>query len=242
MIVSIHQPAYLPWLGYFHKIALSDVFIFFETTQFEKNSFINRNKIKTSNGPVWLTVPVKLENHLEKKINEIALANKVWQGAHWKTIEYNYKKSKYWGIYSNQLRELYQKEYFNIADLCYDQLLLITNWLQIKTKIIRSIDLRNYESKKQQVVLDICLDLKADLYISGKLGKNYLEEKKFEEQGIKVFFQDYQPPHYQQLWGGFVPYLGIIDLLFNEGHQSLEIIFKGNIPKNNLISNNVYEK
>lgn len=233
MIISIHQPAYLPWLGYFHKIALSDVFVFFETTQFEKNSFINRNKIKTSNGPIWLTVPVKLENHLEKKINKIPLANKIWQDNHWKSIEYNYKKSKYWDVYSSQLRELYQKEYLNIADLCYDQLVLIMNWLQIKTKIIRSADLRNYESKKQQVVLDICLDLKADLYISGKLGKNYLEEKKFEERGIKVFFQDYQHPQYQQLWGIFTPYLGIIDLLFNEGLQSLEIIFKENVLKNN---------
>ena len=145
MILSIHQPAYLPWLGYFHKINLADKFIFFDTTQFEKNSFINRNKIKAVNGPIWLTVPLKTKDHFLKSMTEIEIAGQEWREKHWKAIELNYKKAKYWPAYSGRLRELYKKEYDNIADLCYDQLTLFLDCLGIKSKIVRSSELKSFQ-------------------------------------------------------------------------------------------------
>jgi len=236
MTVTIHQPAYLPWIGYFHKIYLSDVFVYFDTTQFEKNSFINRNKIKTAQGSSWLTVPVKLKDHFEKEIREIELGDQKWKKTHWKTIEFNYKKAKYWGLYSKELEELYNRDYNNISDVCYEQLLLIIKWLEIDVKIIKSSDLKEYNSRKHDLILEICKDLNTDLYISGKLGKDYIIEKDYEEAGIELYYQDYIHPKYNQLWGeGFVSYMSIIDLLFNEGPESMKVVLKGNMKKRALL-------
>lgn len=244
MITSIHQPAYLPWLGYIHKINLADTFIFFDTTQFEKNSFINRNKIKTANGPVWLTVPVKTQGHFAKEIRQIEPAGQVWREKHWLTIEMNYKKSKYWPQYSEALRELYKKEYDNIADLCYDQLILLLGWLNVKTKVIRSSELKPRQSKKMDLVLNILAEVKASSYISGALGRDYIDRKAFQDKNIKLYYQSYEHPGYTQLWGGeFLKYMSVIDLLFNEGDKSLEILMSGNIVKQDLINNpKLYEK
>lgn len=94
MILSAHQPAYLPWLGYFHKIAISDVFVILDEVQFEKNSFINRNKIKTSNGSVWMSVPINIDGHMNKTIRDMEISNKFnWRKKHWKSIYLNYKKA-----------------------------------------------------------------------------------------------------------------------------------------------------
>ena len=106
MILSAHQPAYLPWLGYFDKIIKSDVFVFLDTVQFEKNSFINRNKIKTPQGSVWLTVPVKLKGHLDVPLLKIEIDHKInWQKNHLKSIYLNYKKAPH-----------YKEGYFKIEE------------------------------------------------------------------------------------------------------------------------------
>lgn len=237
MIVSIHQPAYLPWLGYFHKIMLSDVFVYFDTTQFEKNSFINRNKIKTPNGSIWLTVPLKTKGHFHKEIRQIEIANQDWREKHWKAIEMNYKKANYWPQYADQLRELYKKEYNNIASLCYDQLILFLSWLNIKTKVIRSSELKPRQSKKLDLVLDILKEVKASSYISGVLGRDYIDLQRFKDKNIKLYYQSYEHPTYHQLWGGkFQKYMSVVDLLFNEGEKSLEIIMQNNISKSDLIN------
>lgn len=241
MIVSIHQPAYLPWLGYFHKICLSDVFVYLDMTQFEKNSFINRNKIKTSNGPAWLTVPVKLKDHFQREIRDIEIADQKWSEKHWKSIEMNYKKSKYWHNYAEELKKIYENKYDNISDLCWDQLVLFVKLLGIETEIKKSSELSEFDSKKLQLVLDICKETKADIYISGKLGRDYIDEKSFNESGIKLYYQDYDYPSYNQLWSNdFIPYLSIIDLLFNEGPDSLDIIIKNNMTKQALLKK-IYE-
>lgn len=242
MIISIHQPAYLPWLGYFHKIALSDSFVFLDTTQFEKNSFINRNKIKSSQGAIWLTVPVSLGGHFNKQIKEIGLADKNWAEKHWKSIELNYKKSKYWDQYASEFKKIYENDYRTIDQICFDQLMFFIRALGLKTKIIKASGLEKLQSKKQELVMDILEKLKADIYVSGALGKDYLDVKEFNNKGIRLYYQDYQHPQYAQLWGEFQPYMSIIDLLFNQGEGSLEILMSGNISKQELITNlNLYE-
>ncbi len=236
MIISINQPAYLPWLGYFHRIAVSDIFVFFDFTQFEKNSMVNRNKIKTANGSLMLTVPANLGNHFNKKIKEINIADKNWAEKHWKSIEINYKKSKYWDKYAPDLKRIYGgKDYQTIDQICYDQLLFFIGALDIKTKIIKSSDLPEFKSKKQELVLDILKELRADIYVSGALGRDYIDEQKFNDENIKLYYQDYRHPEYEQLWGKFLPYMSVIDLLFNCGEKSLDIIMEGNINKQNLL-------
>jgi len=236
MIVSIHQPAYLPWLGYFHKIMLSDVFVFFDTTQFEKNSFINRNKIKTPQGEQWLTVPVKLKDHFKKEIRQIKLADQNWQKGHWQAIELNYKKAGYWNEYAEKLKKFYEKQHSNIAEACFAQLKMFVEMLGLDVKIVRASELDKFDSKKGDLVLDICEELAADIYVSGSLSKDYLDTDQFRNHGVKVYFQDYQYPIYQQFWGEFLPNLSIIDLLFNEGQKSREVILRNNVSKKDLLT------
>ncbi len=237
-IISIHQPAYLPWLGYFHKIALADIFVFFNTTQFEKNSFINRNKIKTSHGPIWLSVPVSLKDHLQKEIQQIEIADKTWPIKHWKTIELNYVKAPYWPVYSPEIKKLYQKDYQTIDQICYDQLILFNKFLGIKTKIIKSSALPEFTSKKEELVLEILDELRADAYISGALGKEYIHSENFKKRHIRLYYQNYQHPAYQQLWSAdFSPYMSVIDLLFNHGPKSFEILMSENVTQKDLQNN-----
>jgi hypothetical protein len=215
MILSAHQPAYLPWMGYFDKIMKSDIFVFLDMVQFEKNSFINRNKIKTPQGPTWLTVPVKLKGHLKLTLMEIIIDSKYnWQRNHLKSIYLNYKKAPRYEECYFKIEELYQKEYEFISELCWDQLRFWLKEIGIETKLVRSSELPII-SKKSDLIFDLCRYFQADHYISGALGKNYLEEDRFNRADITIEYQDYQHPVYHQLWGDFIPYMGVIDFIMN---------------------------
>lgn len=215
MVVSAHQPAYIPWLGYFEKIKRSDLFIFLDTVQFEKNSFTNRNKIKTSNGPIWLTVPVIKKNHFEKKMNEMLIDNTIhWRKKHLNAIGLAYKKARYFDEFYPKLEKLYEKDYYTLVDVTIEHLKFWLNILDIDTKISYSSELV-VTGKKSDLVLDICKSTHADKYLSGTFGKDYLNLKSFEDNGIEVEFQDYVHPVYEQLYGEFVPNMGIVDLVMN---------------------------
>jgi len=216
MTISIHQPAYNPWLGYINKISLSDLFIFLDTVQFEKNSFINRNKIKTPQGTMWLTIPVQSKNHLNKKLNEIEIDYKQnWIKVHLKSIELNYKKAKNYEIVYEFWEDLLKRKYQYLSDLCFDQLNGIVNLLgNIDTQIIKSSSL-DIEGENSDLILNICKMTSADKYISGILGKDYLQLEDFNKESIKVIFQNFKHPYYKQLWGDFQPCIGVLDYLMN---------------------------
>lgn len=235
MILSSHQPGYLPWLGYFHKIALSDNFVILDDVQFEKNSFINRNKIKNSYGSIWLTVPVLIKGHTKKTIKEIEINNNInWKKKHWKSIYQNYKKAPYFYKYSDFFEELYKQEWKKIIDLLIYTLYFFIKELDIKTNIYQQSNL-NITSSKQQLILDLCKYFNSKLFIFGVLGKNYVDRDLFKKENIKVYFQEYKHPVYPQLWQDFIENLSIIDLLFNVGKEKTKkIIMEGNIIKKDL--------
>jgi len=226
MIVSIHQPAYLPWLGYFHKLALSDVFVVLDKTQFEKNSFINRNKIKTAQGWMWLTVPVETAGKFKNNmLTETKIINRVpWAKKHWKSIELNYSKAPFFNEYADEIKEFYKKEWTYLTDLCYEMLKYFVKTLGITTTLVLSSEMKNVEGFKTDLVINICKELGATTYISGVMGRDYLNEEKFRNENIKLVYQNYKHPRYTQLFGKFEPYMSIIDLLFNYGPESLNII------------------
>ena len=221
MIVTAHQPAYLPWLGYFDKIKRSDIYVFLDTVQYEKNSFTNRNKIKTANGPVWLSVPVIKTNHFEMKMKDMLIdKNYDWQRKHLNAIFLAYKKAAYFEQLFPRLEEMYNKKYDTLVEATFDHLIFWLNYLKIDTKVIRSSEL-NIDSKKSDLVLDICKALNADYYISGSMGVNYLDTDKFKKNGIEVEFQNYQHPIYNQLYGEFIPCMGVVDFAMNTDNYML---------------------
>ncbi len=221
-IVSIHQPAYLPWLGYFDRIQKSDIHVFLDTVQFEKNSFINRNQVKTSDGPVWLTIPVHLEGHMTSTIKDTMIPkNAYWKSKHLKTIFFNYKKAPHFEEKYGKLATFYHNDYYGIegltslSEVCWRSLDFWCQQLSLGIpRPIKSSELF-VTGTKSELVLNICKHLNADKYLSGPFGRDYLDDDAFRKAGIEVVYHDYQHPTYPQLWGDFIPNMGVVDYWMN---------------------------
>jgi len=236
-IITIHQPNYIPWLGFFHKLLISDVYVAFDDVQFEKNSFNNRNKIKTSGGDCWLTIPIITKGKSKETLLNSAEIdnNQNWAKKHLKTIQTNYSKAEFYDSYIDFFEGIYSKNWKTLSELNMNIIQKIIDELQIDTQIILTSEIKNKKEKKDKLVLEICNNLDADVYISGVLGKDYLNTSDFEKEKIDVYFQNYNHPKYSQLWGEFIPNMSIIDLLFNHGPNSKNIIMQGNINKKQII-------
>ena len=216
MILTAHQPAYLPWLGYFDKLIHADVFIFLDSVQYEKNSFTNRNRIKGPQGEIMLTIPVFTKGHTSETLCDTRIDNRFnWRKKHLNTIYMNYKKAPYFEENYLKLERLYNEQEDYLSDFCFNQLKF---WLleinNATTQIIRGSTL-DIDSKKSDLIFDLCTRFQADCYISGALGKNYLDEEKFVKSGISVEYQDYHYPEYPQQWGDYIPCLSILDFWMN---------------------------
>ena len=226
MTVSINQPAYLPWLGYFHRIAISDLHIVLNHVQFEKNSFTNRNKVRTSNGSCWLTVPVRTGGKFGAlPIREVEIDNNSnWCLKHWRTIAQNYAKAPFFDKYANFFEGVYTRKWVSLAELCAEITDFVLRSFAIATPLKQSTELDPQESKGE-LILELCQKVGATTYITGILGRDYLDEPSFARAGIELVFQDFRHPEYTQCkWDGFIPYLAAIDLLFNYGPNSCEHI------------------
>ncbi|MFC2156802.1 WbqC family protein [Acidobacteriota bacterium] len=231
-IVSIHQPAYLPWLGYFHKAALSDVFIFLDTVQFEKNSFTNRNRIMTGQGPIWLTVPLTQKGHIQKKLTEMQITDSdPWKKKHIKSIRLNYSKTPHFNKYFEEIENSISQAGVSFCDFVYSMTSYFFRLLNIDTSFVRSSNLP-VSGEKASLVKNLCKHFQADIYISGALGRDYLNKDEFMKEGIKVIFQDYIHPSYSQLSRTFESGMGIIDVLMNLGaSKTKDLIFSGNVTR-----------
>jgi len=229
MIVSINQPAYFPWLGYFQRIAVSDLHVVLDHVQFEKNSFTNRNRIRTADGWTWLTAPVKTKGRFgECGIKTLELdATSNWREKHWKSLLQNHCKCPYWKDHAAFLEAIYVKEWLYLADLCREMTTYFLKALGIGTPIQYSSNLTPQQAK-DELVLELCKKVGATVYLSGTLGRNYLREPLFTSAGIRVIYQDYHHPVYpQHSRDGFEPYMSILDLLVNCGPESRAVLLQG---------------
>ena len=225
MKVAIHQPNFLPYLGFFDKCDHADILALYDSTQFKKNDYQNRNKIKGKDGWFWLTVPVNY--NFGDAINEIKIDNlKEWKKDHLKSLETYYSRSEYFKKYFPKIKEIYKKNCIFLSDFNIDLIKFVLRELKIKCKIVLSSELE-IKSRGTKALIEICKNLKSMEYISGKDGKKYLDINLFRKTGLNVEFQNYQHPQYNQRFKGFEPYMCILDLLFNEGSNSLKVIRTG---------------
>jgi len=225
MIVGIHQPNYLPYLGFFDKMAKSDIFVIYDDAQFNKSDFQHRNRIRIYHGWKWLTVPV------EKKripINEVKIRNEVktwkgvkWSDAHFRDIHDNYKDAPYYSVYADELIRIYKRTYEKLVDLNMELIRFLMKAFDIDVEIVFSSDL-GFTSKSTQKLVEIVEALGGDVYLSGPKGKDYLDVSLFKRKGIKVVFQDFKHPVYKQRYEGFVPNMAAIDALFNVGKMPVD--------------------
>ena len=226
MILTAHQPTYLPWLGLFNKIHYSDCFVLFDTVQYLPKEWMNRNKIKTVNGEMYLTVPVQKKGFLKKMNKEIKVDNSNnWQRKHLKSIFINYKDTKYFNDYFPFFEDVYTKKWDYLCELNTFILENLLDFLSIKIKILKLSEL-NLEGTKSDLVLNLCKKLNAKTFIFGEQGKNYADINKFNQNNITVMFQKYTHPKYNQNFKNFLSNMSVIDLIFNCGKNSLEIINK----------------
>ena len=231
MILSGHQPEYLPYIGFFNKIILCDLFVLVDHVQFVKKDYQNRNRIRTPQGPAWLTIPVKTSGKYHQKINEVEISNsKDFRKKHRNAIYYNYKKSPYFDLLMPFFDNLYSSDINKLVDINEKIIFFILDILNINTPIVRTSDLIP-DGNKTQMLVNMCKQYKCNTYLSGEGALDYVNESVFNEEDLKSRYRMHKTIEYSQMGEGFSPSLSVIDLIFNCGPtKSYEIIKKsGNI-------------
>ncbi len=223
MIVAVHQPQYLPWLGYFDKINRADIFVLLDNVQFKKNEWQNRNKLKTANGWQWLTVPVMYK--FPQLINEVKINNKdKWQHRQRQAIISNYKKASYWYLLEEFFEEIFSSKWQYISQLNIHVVKKLAELLGITTPIYVASELGEFPEEPDDRLIALTKHFDADTYLAGGGGKGYMNMEKYAERGIEVIFQEYKHPVYNQLFGDFKPFMSVVDLIYNHGEKSLKIL------------------
>lgn len=219
--VLITQSNYIPWKGYFDAIKMADTVVLYDEMQYTKRDWRNRNKIKTSNGPQWLSIPVEVKGKYFQKINETKVSDQKWRTKHWNTILHNYKKAPCFEQYKQELEALYKDESLDyLSQINRKWIEKICFWLNINTPIQWSSEFE-LKGDKTEKLLNICKELEASHYISGPAAKAYMDTQLFEEAGIEIIWMDYSGyPTYSQLHGEFEHGVSILDLLLNVGEEA----------------------
>ena len=222
MRLVVLQPGYLPWLGFFDQMHWADTLVIYDDVQYTKNDWRTRNRIKGTNGPQWLTVPVHF--HLGNLIKDVALPeDKRWVKSHVKSLQFAYAKAKYFDDYFLPIKELIEAPHERLIDLDMALIMYLKGTLGIDAQILYSSRMQVQGSKSQRLI-NICRECGATQYLTGDAARDYLDVKLFEDNGIEVRYHHYKHPEYPQLHGEFIPYLSVIDLLFNCGPESLDYI------------------
>jgi WbqC-like protein len=225
MRVVILQPSYLPWLGYFDQMCKSDVFVIYDDVQYDKNSWRNRNRIKTPQGWQWLTVPVLLKGRNFPLNRDVEInADLPWQSKHLKSIVQNYRQARFFTEFIGTLEGVLTREWKFLFELNIELLYRLKKQLGLETEIHMASELKIGRAGKTERLIEICRYFGADSFLEGDAGKNYIDESLFSNARIRLEYHQYQHPVYQQLHGDFIPYLSVVDLLFNHGSDSKPIL------------------
>lgn len=229
--IAIMQPTFLPWLGFFSLIDAVDEFIFFDNVQFEKRSWQQRNKIRTYDSEIWISVPVSSKGKRRQKIKDTEIIYEGQRSALDKilsTIEVNYKKAPFYQNYSDEITSIFARKPKYISDLNQNIIQWACRKLQINTPFVKSSSL-NVLGAKSDLLVNICKSQISSHYISPPGSKVYLDESTaFQDAKISISYFNYTHPKYKQLHGEFVPYMCVLDLLFNAGPESGKIMRMGN--------------
>jgi hypothetical protein len=237
MILFVHQPEYIPWLGFFDKLARCDTFVIYDDAQFQHGGFHNRNKIRTMHGWEWLTVPIT-HGH-PQTIKDVKIAGVEWKKKQLSVIVNNYQKTPYFKEYFPLIKEAISSNHELLIGLNLHLIKILAEILNIKVKMVRSSEFPYLGKEKNEKLVSMCKLIGADTYIAGSGGKAYVNENLFSEADITIQWHNYEHPNYKQKYEGFQPNMSIIDLLFNTGPQAKETILKGGIINNGYPSDSL---
>lgn len=219
MILSAHQPCYLPWLGWFSKVLSSDIFVILDDVQFEKGSYINRTKIKTAQGEHWLTIPVASDSY-KHKIHEVNASDATWGWKHAITLHDSYAKAPFYS-------PLVTTAQYTFFSTIWERIAAPLRMMKFQVPIAQQSAL-NVEGTKQDLIINLCKHYNADAFLFGAKGRDYVDVEYFKSQGIEPLFQDFKCIEYPQQWGGgFMGGLSVVDALFNCGGEKTLDLIKG---------------
>lgn len=218
MIAAMHQPNYLPYLGFFEKMAMADILIIYDTALYSKQlGFHNRNRIKTPQGEHWLTVPVRHSSI--RTLRDVQIAGSDWALRHRKTLEANYRRAPFYPSYADELHAVLKEPWSSLAALNESLIELVARWLSIPTKLTRTSELQAPgASDPTGKILHYVRGAGCDTYLSGAGGHGYLRESDFTD--VRLEYDHFTPVPYPQLFGAFVPNLSALDAIFNVGEAA----------------------
>ena len=221
-IVTMSQSNYIPWKGYIDLIAIADEFIFYDSAQYTRKDWRNRNLIKIAPDKTsWLTIPVAVQNRFETPISQVKTAHQLWRKQHWNALVSAYRRAPYFDEVAGWLHPLYS-DYADelLSHVNHRFLTAILNYLGIETKISQDTDYALIDGQTERIV-HICAQANADVYIVGPSARNYIQEDLFTKAGIELRYMDYADyPAYPQFWGAFEHKVSVLDLLFHTGKEA----------------------
>lgn len=216
--VAILQSNYIPWKGYFDLIAAVDEFILFDSMQYTRRDWRNRNRIKTPRGPEWLSIPVEVKGKYLQKINQTRVSDPAWRRAHWRTLAQNYARAPHFDAHAARFEALYLGSAEPmLSKINHAFLVSICELLGIRTRITWDTDYPPAEGRTERLVA-LCRAAGADRYLSGPSARDYIQPELFAQAGIALEYMDYGGyPAYPQLHGAFEHGVTVLDLIFNTG-------------------------
>jgi WbqC-like protein family len=236
MKVAIHQPHFLPWLGYLHRMAQVDAFVLLDHVQFERRNYQNRTMIRMDDEARWLTVPVvqrsQKERIIDKAIDNRPDGAKCWASNHFATLRHAYRRAGFFGTYASAIKQLFETQRERLVELNQAGLDILREAFGIATPLVRSSEL-DLSGARSDLILEICRALGARTLLAG-LGASrvYLDVEAFERAGVKIEYHEFRHPEYPQNGSApFMPGLSAVDLLFNCGPASRDILFADRPPQ-----------
>jgi WbqC-like protein family len=229
--VAIIQSNYVPWRGFFDLVSRCDSFVIYDSVQYAKRHWHNRNKLRTPAGTAWITIPVATKSQFEQPIHDVEISGP-WAEKHWQTLRFNYSRAPHYERLAGDLERLYaqaetMRRLTEVNELFFRA---ICGWLGLGAAIIRDTQLTSH-GKKTERLLSMCKELNATHYLSGPSAKSYLDESLFATQGIAVEWMDYSGyPPYRQCWPGFEPEVSMLDVLLNAGPDARHLLQREGPP------------
>jgi hypothetical protein len=232
VIVAVHQPAFMPWLGYLDKMAKADVFVVLDDLPFDPNDFQHRNRLKLDDGAAWLTVPIEAGRGVQRIVDKTIDNTCDWQLEMWRALEIHYQHAPSWLPYADELFDVFSRPWRNLVDLDLHMIGVARRWLGITTPILRASSFGLTGTMSERLIA-LCQQLGARAYLSGTgHSLKYLDAERMGRAGLGVIWQHFEHPIYPQRYPdiGFVSRLGFLDLVFNCGEDSRQILFGNGHP------------
>jgi len=238
MLVAIHQPHYVPWLGYLDRMARADVFIVLDHVQFERRNYQNRTMIRLEDESRWLTVPVvqlsQKETIVDKLVDNTETGSRAWGPTHFKTLKYAYRKAAHFDTYAPRLQQIMEARWDKLIDLDLAMLDFLRESFEIRTPLKRSSEMKA-EGARSTLLLNLCKEIGPRATFFGGLGgsRHYLDHAAFKAENIGVQWQEFRHPTYAQCGDApFIPGLMSLDLLFNCGPAARDLFWQRTEAKN----------